>query len=146
MLDGTISVQQQKTGTALFIPVHPELRAVLDALPKTDLQFLTTLRGRAFSAEVFGKWFKIACRRAGLSHCSAHGLRTAAATRLADAGCSASMIAAVTGHKTLVEVSHYTRAADQRKLAQQALAIQLGAEGERECPTQLSNLRGNAQK
>src|SRR5262245_40220067 len=96
MLDGTISVQQQKTGTALFIPVHPELRAVLDALPKTDLQFLTTLRGRAFSAEVFGKWFKIACRRARLSHCSAHGLRKAAATRLADAGCSASMIAAVT--------------------------------------------------
>jgi integrase len=63
----------------------------------------------------------------GLPHCSAHGLRKAAATRLADAGCSASQIAAITGHKTLVEVSHYTRAADQRRLAQQALAIQLGA-------------------
>src|SRR5262249_11436195 len=127
-------------GTALAIPVHPDLRAVLDAMPKTGLQFLTTLRGRAFSAEVFGKFFKIACKRAGLPHCSAHGLRKAAATRLADAGCSASQIASITGHKTLAEVARYTQAADQRRLAQQALAIQLGAEGEQACPTQLSNL------
>jgi integrase len=28
------------------------------------------------------------CKKAGLPHCSIHGLRKAAATRLANAGCS----------------------------------------------------------
>src|SRR5499427_6950572 len=31
--DGVLTVKQQKTGTMLAIPVHPDLRAVLDATP-----------------------------------------------------------------------------------------------------------------
>ena len=46
-----------------------------------------------------------------------HGLRKAAARRLAEAGCTEKEIAAVTGHTTLKEVARYTRAADQRRLA-----------------------------
>ncbi|MFX6357469.1 tyrosine-type recombinase/integrase, partial [Acinetobacter baumannii] len=56
--------------------------------------------------------------------CKAHGLRKAAARRLAEAGCSASEIAAITGHKTLAEVERYTRAADQERLARQAIQRQ----------------------
>jgi integrase len=55
-------------------------------------------------------------------HCSAHGLRKAAARRLAEEGCSAHEIAAWTGHLTLKEVERYTRAADQARLARQAMA------------------------
>jgi hypothetical protein len=63
-----------------------------------------------------------AIREAGLpGRCKAHGLRKAAARRLAEAGCSASEIAAITGHKTLAEVERYTRAADQERLARQAI-------------------------
>ncbi len=66
-----------------------------------------------------------AIREAGLpSRCKAHGLRKAAARRLAEAGCSASEIAAITGHKTLAEVERYTRAADQERLARQAIKRQ----------------------
>jgi Phage integrase family len=36
--------------------------------------------------------------------CSAHGLRKAAATRLANAGCSSDQIRAITGHRSLSEV------------------------------------------
>ena len=36
----------------------------------------------------------------------------------------------ITGHKSLLEVARYTRAADQKRLARQALSIQLGAERE----------------
>jgi hypothetical protein len=48
-------------------------------------------------------------------------LRKAACRRLAETGCSASEIAAISGHATLSEVSRYTKAADQAKLAKAAL-------------------------
>jgi integrase len=52
---------------------------------------------------------------------TAHGLRKAAARRLAEAGCTALQIAAITGHKTLKEVSRYTAAADQGRMARDAM-------------------------
>jgi integrase len=59
---------------------------------------------------------------AGLpDRCVTHGLRKAAARRLAEAGCSANEIAAVTGHATLEEVARYTLAAEQKRLAQSAI-------------------------
>jgi hypothetical protein len=58
-------------------------------------------------------------------------LRKAGATRLANAGCSTDQVKAITGHKTLSEVARYTSAADQQRLARQALSIQLGAEQNR---------------
>ena len=58
---------------------------------------------------------------ANLRHCSAHGLRKAAARRLAEAGCTEHEIAAITGHASLREVARYTRAADQRRLADAAM-------------------------
>jgi len=70
----------------------------------------------------FGQMISAAIREAGLpGRCKAHGLRKAAARRLAEAGCSASEIAAITEHKTLAEVERYTRAADQERLARQAI-------------------------
>lgn len=47
-------------------------------------------------------------RRQADEHCVTHDLRKAAARRLAEAGCSANEIAAITGHKTLEEVGRYT--------------------------------------
>jgi integrase len=61
---------------------------------------------------------------AGLpDECVTHGLRKAAARRLADAGCSTLMIMAVTGHQSLKEVERYTRAAEQKRLATAAIAL-----------------------
>jgi integrase len=54
--------------------------------------------------------------------CVLHGLRKAAARRLAEAGCTEKEIAAVTGHTTLKEIARYTRAADQKRLAAGAVA------------------------
>jgi integrase len=58
------------------------------------------------------------------------GHHKAAATRLANAGCSVHQVKAITGHRSLAEVARYTKAADQRRLARQALDIQLKTEGE----------------
>jgi len=115
-----IAVQQEKTGAVLLIPITSALAAALAAAPN-NMSFLTTANGKPFTPAGFGNLFKQWCREAGLPHCSAHGLRKAAATRLAEAGCTAEMIKAITGHKTLVEVSRYTRAADQVRLARMAI-------------------------
>jgi integrase len=118
--DGVLTVRQQKTGASLLIPVHPDLSAIIGATTSTDLTLLTTKRGKPYSADAFSIQFRTWCDAAGLPH-SFHGLRKAACRRLAEAGCSASEIAAISGHATLSEVSRYTKAADQAKLAKAAL-------------------------
>jgi integrase len=130
MKGNAITLRQEKTDTALTIPVHPELAQVLAAASRSHLTFLTTEKGAPFTAAGFGNWFRDRCNEAGLPHCSAHGLRKAAATRLANAGCSSDQIRAITGHRSLAEVAHYRRAADQQRLARQAMEMQIGAERE----------------
>lgn len=119
-----IEVRQQKTGTLLTIPIHPELQAILDATPSKHLPFLTTAHGKPFtSAASFGNWFGQCCREAGLPKgTAAHGFRKAACRRLAEAGCSASEIMAISGHKSISEVQRYCSAADQARMARTAQA------------------------
>jgi len=119
-----IEVRQHKTGTPLIIPIHPDLQAILDATPSSHLPFLTTGQGKPFgSAASFGNWFGKCCREAGLPKgTAAHGFRKAACRRLAEAGCSASEIMAISGHKSLSEVQRYCAAADQARMARAAQA------------------------
>lgn len=119
--EAVLQVRQQKTGTELSIPVHAALVAIIAETPSDHLTFLTTQFGQSFTAAGFGNWFREQCNQAGLPHCSAHGLRKAAARRLADAGCTEHEIAAITGHASLREVARYTKAADQKKLAAAAM-------------------------
>jgi len=139
--DGSVDVTQQKTGVSLTIQLHPELQKVLEAAPKGQLTYLTTRDGKAFTAAGFGNWFRDCCTEAGLPHCSAHGLRHAAGRRLAEAGCTPHQIAAVTGHRSLKEVERYTRAAEQRRLAQAAIGALSGHAGANAGGTELPNLR-----
>jgi integrase len=125
-----LAVRQEKTDRPLLIPMHPDLVAELAALPRTNLTFITMANGAPYSPQAFSEWFRARCNEAGLPQCSAHGLRKLAATRLAEAGASASEIAAITGHRTLTEVARYTSAADQARLARAGRAKQVKAETE----------------
>jgi integrase len=119
--NGMIAVRQQKTGAILQIPIHPKLREALAATSENHLTFLVTEFGKPFSFAGFGNWFRERCNEAGLpGKCSAHGLRKAACRRLAEAGCTAHQIRAISGHVSLREVERYTKAADQAELARQA--------------------------
>jgi integrase len=120
--EGVLSVRQQKTGRSLWIPVHEALASIMAGTAASNLTFLVTDQGKPYSAAGFGNWFRDQCRAAGLHGCSAHGLRKAAARRLAEAGCTAHEISAITGHASLREVARYTEAADRRKLAASAMA------------------------
>jgi integrase len=121
--DGALRIRQQKTGIVVEIPVHPDLRATLDATPSEHLTFLTTKHGEPFTAPGFTNWFRECVEAAELPKgCAPHGLRKAAARRLAEAGCTAHEIMSFTGHTTLKEVQRYTAAADRRRLADSAAA------------------------
>ena len=113
-----IDVKQNKTGTKLAIPVLPELKAVLDATPSNHLTFLTTSFGKPFAAAGFTNWFREACNSANIPKgTSAHGLRKAGCRRFAESGFSIHEIAAWSGHADLHEIAHYTKAADQVRMA-----------------------------
>jgi integrase len=117
--DGAIEIRQQKTGREVTIPIHSELRPIIETA--TDMTFIVTPSGKPYEAASFGKLVRAWCNEAGLPHCSAHGLRKAAARRLAEAGCTAHEIAAITGHASLKEVERYTSAADRKRLARAAM-------------------------
>lgn len=130
---GRLTFTQEKTGAQLSLPVMPALAASLAHVPADQMLFLPTHASVPFTAKGFGNWFSAACRSAGLPQCSAHGLRKSGATRLADAGCSEAQIMAWTGHQTTKEVQRYTRARNQKALADSAV---MGAKRER----RMSNL------
>ena len=118
-----VIVRQRKTGRTLEIPIHPTLAQILEASPSDNLTFLTTAKGTPFSPAGFGNLFREWCEEAGLpQRCSAHGLRKAACRRLAEAGCTAHQIAAISGHLSLSEIERYTRAASQSQMARAAIA------------------------
>jgi len=54
---------------------------------------------------------------------SPHGLRKATCRMLAEAGCTPHQIMAISGHKTLSEVTRYTVAVDRDGLAEGAMAL-----------------------
>lgn len=108
--------------TELVIPLHPQLKAVLDALPATNMTYLMTEFGKPFVATGFSNYFSDSARKAGLpAGSSAHGLRKAGARRLAEAGCTALELQSVGGWKSLKDVEHYTRSASRAKMAGSAI-------------------------
>lgn len=119
--DGRLQYRRQKTesvSTVLIdIPVHPELRKVFDELPKEKLTFLETQSGRSRSANGLGTAMRKWCDDAGLPQCSAHGLRKACATRLAEAGATEREIMAWTGHNSPTMVQVYAGKARRGLLA-----------------------------
>jgi integrase len=120
---GKIAVRQKKTGEPLLLPILPELRVALETTTTQHLTFLTTRTGKPFTPAGFTNWFRDMCNVAGLPNgLSAHGLRKAMCRRLAEAGCSSKLIAAVSGHQSLRMVQHYTEAADQSRMAEEAIS------------------------
>jgi integrase len=121
VLDWVRKKTEDKTGLELAIPVHPELRRIIDATPSKHLTFLVTNLGAPFTAAGFGNWFRDRCNEAGLPQCSFHGLRKAAATRLIDAGCDVVEAAAITGHASLKELQRYIETRDRKRAARRAM-------------------------
>ena len=114
------------------IPAHRRLKTYLDQLPKDSLLFVVGTDGQPVEESTFSKEFRAALNAAGLNHLHFHGLRHSAGRALAEAGCSSHEIQAITGHRTLQLVEHYTKSARQKRLASAAIAKREGTGTERE--------------
>jgi integrase len=120
-----IRVVQQKTGTALAIPVGKVMRRELATWRKDARSgyVLETPRGLPWRVNVFYTKCSLEIgKHPTLIGLTTHGLRHAAAARLAEAGATASEIQAITGHKSLAHVARYTRGVDQVATARAAMA------------------------
>ena len=106
----------------LSLPIIPQLQKSIDATKTGDTTYLITSFNKPYTSNGFGNSMRKWCDLAALpKRCASHGLRKAAATRLAESGCSEHEIMAWTGHKTSDQVNIYTRKANQKLLSDAAI-------------------------
>jgi integrase len=120
--NGRFVIRQSKTGKILRLLIAPQLAAAINAMPKSHaLCFILTEWGKPFSVAGFGNWFRDQCDAADLPHCTAHGLRKSTMRRMAELQMPNKTMKSVSGHSKDEEVSRYTEAANQERLADSAL-------------------------
>lgn len=123
----TLIVKQEKTGEEVIIPCLPQLQAELIAWRRdaTAVTILTNSHGQPWKPDQLSRSFAEALVRIGLpSGLNVHGLRKLFAAESANAGGTEKEIAAITGHRTLAMVQHYTKSADKTLLAE-AMVLKL---------------------
>jgi len=106
----------------LSVPMLPILKQIIDRTVTGIGTFLVDPKGQAMTIKSFAYLFKKWCREAELPECcSSHGLRKAAAERLAEGGATASQIMAICGWRSMRLAQHYTQAAEQKSMARAAI-------------------------
>lgn len=122
IINGRLAIDQDKTGKILHIKVAPQLTDAIKAMPVTGTDtFLVTSYGKPFSPAGFGIRFREWCDKAGLEHCTAHGLRKAGARRAADLGATQQELKALGGWSNDREVALYVERANQAALADRTI-------------------------
>ena len=104
-------------------PILPPLAHAIEAGPTGDLTFLVTQYAKPFTTKGFGNWFRARCNEAGLPQCTAHGLRKAGATILAENGATTPQLMAIYDWSSPSQAEVYTRAANRTRLAGQAMPL-----------------------
>jgi integrase/recombinase XerD len=116
-----------KLHTDRYIPLHPDLKLLLDdwiARRPADLRSnrLFLNRGRPVSAGRVDRALAGVAAAAGIGHVTPHQLRHTLATQAINRGMSLDAIAALLGHKTLAMTMVYARIAD-RTVADEYFAV-----------------------
>lgn len=116
-----ISIDSEKTGMRVELPLLPQLAATLEAGPTGDLAFIVTRRGTPWTKGALGTEFVAAARAAGVVGKSAHGMRKAAATRAAENGATERELEAIFGWSGGRMATLYTKSANRGRLAAGAI-------------------------
>ncbi|MBU6163154.1 MAG: site-specific integrase [Myxococcales bacterium] len=100
-----------------YVPLHPELKALIDAWADTRPHGLRTdrlliERGRPITRLRVANALSRVSQNAGIGHVTPHQLRHTLATQAINNGMSLDAIAAMLGHKTLAMTMVYARIAD----------------------------------
>jgi integrase len=117
-------------------PFLPALANIIAASPCGSLTFLETAQRKPFTPAGFGNWFRERCNEAALPQCTSHGLKKAGATLAAENGATASQLMAMFDWSTISQAEVYTRAADRKRMAGEAMdLISLDRSGNEDCRT-----------
>jgi integrase len=114
----SITVRQAKTGKVLEIPLHSDLRGLLEEAPRQALTILSSGGRKRSEKALRDKLQAWAAERK--QKVVPHGLRKNAVIALLECGCSVAETAAISG-QTLQVVEHYAKARNQSKLASAAI-------------------------
>lgn len=123
MVDFHTAQRSRSKPNSLELPILDKLQEIIDVTETGHLSFIVNKRGKPFTIESLGNWFRKMCDQAGLTHCSAHGLRKAGATLAAENGATSQELMTLFGWKTLEHVELYTKQANQRRLTGKSMAL-----------------------
>ena len=122
---GVIEVVQQKTKSRVWIPIHRDLRVVLDQAPRRSMKILSNQDGAPWTTDGFkSQWgHQMDCMSllgGELYGLVFHGLRKSAVCFLLEAGCTVAETQSITG-QSMQMVEHYAAMMNRRKLAASAM-------------------------
>jgi integrase len=113
--EGQRTGSTEKNNSGTIVPIGPDLLEALRTFPSGAQVYLETQYGKPFTPTGFYNWFKRACVKAGIAHCSrpaqGHEPPSGRGWRHRSGG------RAVTGHKTDREFAKYAESASKRALA-----------------------------
>jgi integrase len=120
---GTVTLITKKGDKALVLPITPMLRDAIEALPRTGETVLVTAYGKPFSEKSLTGRMADWTHGAGLaSGCTMHGLRKSLGKMLAEAGATTRQLMETLGHDNIEHAELYSRAAEQQRLARDAMS------------------------
>jgi hypothetical protein len=93
------------------------LARIIEASPCGLTHYFVTQYGKPFTDNGFGNWFRDRCYEAGLSHCTAYGLRKCGATIAAENGATVNQLMAIYDWSTPAQAKIYTDKADRKHIA-----------------------------
>jgi hypothetical protein len=112
-------VKQEKTSKRLAIPLHRNLKAILEKIPRRAVTILTNTDGVPWTKDGFkSTWAKN--KPAAAKGLVFHGLRKSAVVTLLEAGCTDAEVASITGQSREM-IEHYARMVNQGRLAASAI-------------------------
>jgi Phage integrase family len=125
---GVMQVVQNKSGKkrlTVWVPIHKNLKLVLDAMPKSSIYLVTNLDERQWTPDGFRSMWANQMECLGLESgmCDGlqyHGLRKSAVCFMLEAGCTTAEVSSITG-QSLQMVEHYARMMNRDKLAASAI-------------------------
>lgn len=118
-----INHRQSKGKKRVPVPVHRNLKKVLDQVPRRSTLILTTPTGLPWKSDWFRNRWRDASKAANIQDLHFHDLRGTAVTMLAESNCTNAEIAAITGHSMQhVETILTKYVSLTRALAQSAMA------------------------
>jgi integrase len=126
--DGTIKVVQQKSGrtrNTVWVPIHRDLQAVLDVMPRASTYMVTTRSGKQWTGDgfrsVWADQMECLSLLSGMCHGLVfHGFRKSAVCFLLESGCTTAEVSSITG-QSIQMVEHYARMMNRGKLAASAM-------------------------